>query len=228
MSDHRSDESLFADSPTGEPSARPTAPQDEAPLRVCRKCSAQARTTTLACPHCGASYLKGWKGMRRGLKVAAIAIPLVLLLGGGAAGAVVKIQHDQDVKERREQVARVAAEKRKREAERARAAAEAEQAQAAIDRIERSARKSIETEMRRAIRKDANERINDGYLDGPAVRRVSCNPVDGGSDSLEEPTARYECLAVNETDYVEGTDSGYRFTSTVNFDKGSYTWRLGD
>jgi hypothetical protein len=226
MSDDRSHESLFEDGPR-EP-VRNEPPSTEGAVRVCRKCSAQARSGGLSCPHCGASYLRGWKGMRRRAKVLLIAVPLLLLLGGGASGAVVKVQHDRDVSETRERAERLADEQREREAREQREAEQKEEAQAALDQVKRDVRRSIETEMRRAIRKDANERIADGYLEGPDVRRVSCNPVAGGSDSLEEPTARYECLAVNETDYVDGTDSGYRFTSTVNFDKGSYTWRLGD
>ena len=36
----------------------------------------------------------------------------------------------------------------------------------------------------------------------------------------------HECLAVNQSN-ADGTEEGYRFTGTINFDSGSYTWRLG-
>jgi hypothetical protein len=229
--DHRP---LFQDPEHGDGQAKAsaggpatTSAADEAPLRLCRHCSAQARTNGTTCPICGHSYLRGWKGMRRRTRVVLVALPLLLLLGGGVTGGVLKYQHDQDVKEQRAEAERQAnAERRERERDE-RERREREDAAAAIDRIERETRRSAETDMRRSIRKDANEKIAEGLLDGPDVRRVSCNPIAGGSDSLEEPTARYECLAVNETDYDEGTDRGYRYTATMNFEDGSYTWRLG-
>jgi hypothetical protein len=34
-------------------------------------------------------------------------------------------------------------------------------------------------------------------------------------------------MAVNKSN-ADGTEEGYGFTGTINFDSGSYTWRLGN
>jgi ribosomal protein L40E len=222
--------SLFDDHGTPDSGGEPATPVDT-PTRVCRKCSANATTAAMHCPYCGASYLRGWKGKSRRAKVALLVLPLVIVLGGGGTATALKLQHDQQLEENRTRAAQAAedAAERKREAEarRAEAAEDARQQQIALDRIERSERRLIEKSMRNAMRDDANEEIADGWLEGPMVTHVRCDPVAGGSDSLDEPTARYDCLAVNEVDYDDGTERGYSYEGTVNFNKGSYTWKLG-
>jgi hypothetical protein len=204
----------------------PLPPIGDEPIRVCRRCSAQARTSDLACPHCGASYLRGIKGLKRATKIALVVLPTLLLLVGAGGAAAMKIQHDNTARQQREAAARRADIRQRNEAAAARAKAAAQRAQDALDQIKIDARKSMEHDLRSAITKDAQKDVDTGLLDGPAISHTSCNPIAGGSNSLSEPTARYECLAVNET-HADGTESGYRFTGTINFDSGSYTWRLG-
>jgi ribosomal protein L40E len=197
-----------------------------APTRVCRRCSAQAQTNSLNCPHCGASYLRGFKGLHRRTRVALVVLPLLLVLGGAGGAVALKLHHDDVVKHKREVAQARADAKRKAAAEEARRRAAAKRAQAAIDQVKIDERKSMEHDLRAAITKDAQKDIDEGVLDGPAISHTSCNAIAGGSDSLSEPTARYDCLAVNETS-SDGTEHGYQFTGTINFNTGSYTWRLG-
>ena len=117
--------------------------------------------------------------------------------------------------------------KRKRAADEAkrRVAARAARDKAAMDRIERSLRRALERGLRKEVTKSAREAVATGVLDGP-ILRTSCDPIAGGADSLDEPTGRYECLAINE-EHGDGTAEGYRYTGTINYKKGTYSWRLG-
>ncbi len=74
--------------------------------------------------------------------------------------------------------------------------------------------------------KHARSLVTEGLLTGPIVRST-CDPVGGGRDDLEAHTGRYECLAVNE-DHDDGTYSGYSYQGTINYDEGTYSWRLGN
>ena len=74
--------------------------------------------------------------------------------------------------------------------------------------------------------KDAQKREAEGRLTGP-FSRSSCTPLGGGSiDDLTAKTGTFECIAVNKKD-DDGTESGYVFSATVNWDTGEYQWRLG-
>ena len=149
------------------------------------------------------------------------AVALIVLLGGGGAGAAVKINHDHHVAKQR-----TAAEARHaRDVAAAKARRQAAAAKAAADRVQRSIREDLERALDRSITKDASKQVAAGLLDGP-ITRTSCNAMGGGSDSLSEPTGRYECIAVNKTN-ADGTEEGYRYSATINYDQGSYTWHLG-
>jgi len=213
------------------PSAAPAGSESaEPPTRVCPKCSAQATTDGTHCPYCGASYIRGGRRLSSRARRALVAVVVLLLVGGGGTAAVLKLQHDSDVRKEREarEARLVADKKRKQEAEVAkrRAAARAEREQAALDRIERDLRRVLEQGLRKEITKSAREAVATGVLDGPIVR-TSCDPIAGGVDSLDEPTGRYECLAINQEN-SDGTAEGYRYTGTINYRKGTYSWRLGD
>jgi hypothetical protein len=164
--------------------------------------------------------------LKRRSRIILIVVPLLVALGSGAGAVALKLQHDANVRHQREAAQARADAKRKAQAAAARRREAARRAQAAIDQIKIDERKSMEHGLRAAITKDAQKNIDNGLLSGPAISHTSCNPIAGGSDSLSEPTARYECLAVNKTN-VDGTEEGYRFTGTINFDRGDYTWRLG-
>jgi hypothetical protein len=55
-----------------------------------------------------------------------------------------------------------------------------------------------------------------------------CDPVGGGNlSNLDAHTGRYSCLAYNKKN-DDGTIEGYGFTATVNYEKFSYQWHLGN
>ncbi|MCU1479198.1 MAG: hypothetical protein JWQ64_3891 [Subtercola sp.] len=77
-----------------------------------------------------------------------------------------------------------------------------------------------------SITADAKKRVDAGTLDGP-ISSTSCTPLGGGStDDLTAITTTFTCIAINKTD-PDGTQSGYQFSSTMNWNTGSYTWHLG-
>lgn len=152
-----------------------------------------------------------------------LAALLVLVLAGGVtAGVIAKQRHDDRIAEEKAEAKR--AEQSRRAAERA--AREEAETQKALDKIQRDYRRDSINEMRKSITKDARSRVADGFLEGP-IYGTQCDRVGGGAiDDLEARTTRFECLAVNEKK-SGGLVEGYRFTATMDWDDGSYQWRLG-
>jgi hypothetical protein len=65
--------------------------------------------------------------------------------------------------------------------------------------------------------KDAAKDVNLGILDGP-ILRVECDPVDDGStDDLIAHTGKFSCLAVTKIHHASGNESGYEFSSLMNW-----------
>lgn len=199
---------------------------DAAPVRICPRCSTQSETAGEHCPHCGASFVRGRKPWSKRRKRIAAVVAGILVLGGGTAGIVAKVSHDDQVAEDKAE-AKAAAD-RAAAAERAaeKAAQAKKDAQEAEDKLEREIRKIGVQGMRKSITKDAKSRVAEGVLEGP-ILGTQCDPVGGGSvDNLGAKTTKFECLAINEKN-GDGTVSGYTFNATMNWDTGSYTWRLG-
>jgi hypothetical protein len=202
----------------------------DAPIRVCPHCATQSRTAGDFCPHCGKSFLKRSRRMSRRAKVVLAATLALLLLGGGGTAVALKIQSDNEAQERRERAARIAKEQREREERERRAEEKREreerEAQEALDEIELEGRTALEKDLRKAITKHARGLVSDGLLDGPILKSV-CDPVGGGRDDLEAKTGKYECMAVSEEN-ADGTMRGYSYDATINYDKFTYSWKLGD
>ena len=209
---------------------------EDALIKICPKCSVQNRTIGKFCPNCGASYDARRLSSRvnkRALLI--IAAALIVMIGG--VGVVLNIQHTNQVNA--EQAAATAAfeAEKKREAEataaieaqkkrEADAAAKATAAKKAADDLKGELRKEIVTALEGSVLKDAQERVTTGVLTGP-ISLASCTPLGGGSsDDLTAITGTFECIAVNKTN-PDGSSSGYRFSATVNWNDGSYTWHLG-
>jgi type II secretory pathway pseudopilin PulG len=191
-------------------------------VRVCPKCSAQGLTSGDHCPHCGASYTrrKGRiRGASRRAKLIVGGVIALLLIGGAVTGVLLKVQHDNNVAAKHKQQQQQAQQK---------AAAQA-QAQQAIDQAnqeKRALRAGIVTSLQDSVTKDAKKNVDQGLLTGP-ITSTSCTPVGGGStDDLTAHTGNFTCIAVNKAN-SDGSSEGYRYSATVNYDDGSYTWHLG-
>jgi hypothetical protein len=188
------------------------------PTRVCRECAAQAQTDGAFCPYCGAAYARKKRFTKR-VKIA-LSIALALLIAGGAtAGVLIKKDHDDKVAA--EKHAREVAAQEKRDAATAR---EAEKKQEAD--LERDLRKDTVKSLERSVTKDAKDDAATGIIDGP-VLETQCEPTAGTDiDDLSASTGEFSCLAATKIN-GDGTMSGYRYTATVNFESGTYTWHFG-
>jgi predicted RNA-binding Zn-ribbon protein involved in translation (DUF1610 family) len=204
----------------------------QTPVRVCPRCSVQSKTAGNFCPNCGASYIAraGW--LRSHKRIVLILAGLLVLAGAGT-GIVLGVQHADQVKaeqaaadEVKKKESDAAAEAKKRESDAAQAAASAAAAKQAADAAKRMVRKTIVTALEDSVLKDAQSRVTEGVLTGP-ITLASCTALGGGStDDLTAITGTFQCIAVNKTN-ADGSQSGYRFSATVNWDDASYTWHLG-
>ncbi|SEN30048.1 hypothetical protein [Cryobacterium luteum] len=219
--DHENVESL-ADQPELEMSEE-HVDSESALTRVCSACSVQSQTQGEYCPNCGKGFLKAnaWKNRR--VRVAAIVIAAVVLLGGAGAAIATTVAHNNEVvaAEASAKAARIEKDKVA-----ARLAATAK-AQEEADDAERAIRLSMVGEVEGSITTDAQKRVSEETLEGP-ILRSSCTPLGGGStDDLTALTTTFSCIAISKEN-ADGTASGYRFSATVNWNDGSYTWHLGD
>lgn len=200
----------------------------EPPTKVCPKCSVQTQTAGSFCPHCGASYAGGRKFPKFSKRVVLIAVGLLIVAIAGLTIAL-SIQHNNQVNAERAAAAAATEAQKEREAEEARASAAASAEAAAkeeADSAERENRKAIVSALEASILKDAKSRVDKGVLDGP-ISRAACTPLGGGStDDLTAITGTFECIAVNKTE-ADGSESGYRFSATINWNEASYSWHLG-
>lgn len=208
------------------PTPGPTGPNgsasvaDHLPTRVCPACSTQERTTGAFCPHCGARYERKRSRVSKRVKIVLASLVTLLLLGAAGAGVAMKLHHDHLVKQRQAAAARRVAAQR-------RAAAARAEAKKTEDHFKLAERKDTVKSLEHSVTKDAQKDVNDGLLDGP-ILRTECSPASGTDISdLSASTGDFTCLAVNKDNLSSGTSSGYRFTATVNYNDGTYTWHLG-
>ncbi len=100
------------------------------------------------------------------------------------------------------------------------------EAKQAADNKERASRqlqvKNIEASVLKMARDDASK----GAITGP-ILSVSCVPVAGGSmTDLTATTTKFECFAVN-TRNSDGSDRGFYFNATMDWQSGGYTYGFG-
>ncbi|MFN2617629.1 MAG: hypothetical protein ABR581_10985 [Thermoleophilaceae bacterium] len=205
------DKSKPAEAPTGR---SPVEDHNDAPVRVCRKCSVQTRTFSDRCPNCGASYVRGLARLPGRTKALLLAVPILILLAAAGAGVALKIRHDNDVKKHKRERAKRERERRDRARLKRRR-----------DELTISIRTDLVKELESAVTKDARKTVADGLLDGP-VLRSSCDPLSGGPKDLAAHRGRFECLAINKTN-DDGSYEGYRYSASIDYDSGTYRWRLG-
>lgn len=213
--------SIAPEGPEAMDAGEPQEPQ----TKVCRKCSVQSLTVGGYCPSCGTAYVaqRRFASVNKRI-VLIVAAVLVAVIAG--IGITLNIQHTNQVNAEQAAAASAAEAQSKREAEAARAAAAATAAKEAADASERTQRKLIVTALEDSVLKDAQSRVTKGVLEGP-ITLASCTPLGGGSsDDLTAITGTFQCIAVNKTE-SDGSSSGYRFSATVNWSDGSYSWHLG-
>jgi type II secretory pathway pseudopilin PulG len=206
--------------------------QGQAFVKVCQKCSVQTTTAGNFCPNCGYAYDGGKPKVKISRKALIFAISAVILVGAILATVLGVMQSNQSIAAEKVATEASAAALRSAEAvasESADAAASesaAAQLQADKDAADTAVRKVLITALEASVLKDAKKRETDGLLTGP-FSRASCTPLGGGSvDDLTAITGTFECIAVNKKD-SDGTESGYVFSATVNWNTGEYQWHLG-
>ena len=86
---------------------------------------------------------------------------------------------------------------------------------------------AVVAELEERILLDARARVASGNLNGPAAKRVECEPVPHGQDP-EGARVAYQCLAVTSDlpsiDSSPGGVIGHPFRAVVRFPSGSLTW----
>lgn len=193
--------------------SHPNEPVEQVPTKVCRKCSVQSTTTGGFCPNCGASYEQRRRPSR---KAALISAAVVVVILAAAAGGYAKYRHDVDVREASEAAEAAAVEQQR---------LDEQTAQEEADEAERETRREAVAELEKLIRKDARKKARSGVLDGP-ILEASCTATGGGSmDDLTALTGTFDCIAVTKNN-KDGTQSGYGYVGTLDWESGTATWQL--
>jgi hypothetical protein len=210
----------------------PAGPDEkgEAPVRVCPSCSAQSQTFSDTCPYCGASFIRN-RSQRvrkrigswpRGRRVAALVVLAALVGAGAAIGVIAKVNHDNAVAQRHQEE-REERELAQREKAREETLAEEErEAEEELERIEAKYGREIVKELEEVITKDANGEAEEGISE--YVSETSCE-AEGGRIDTSLTAQSFNCLAV--TSESGGVQEGYRYSGTINYAKGTLSWRLG-
>jgi hypothetical protein len=168
-------------------------------------------------------HVGGWSKRR---KLVALGIVAALIVGGGAAGAIIKINHDNKVeaeqREEQEHREQVADERRQERADEEALVLEELEAEEELEKIETQFGRESVNELEVAITDDAKGEAEEGISD--YVTETSCEP-EGGRLDISLAAQNFSCLAV--TSEEGGFQEGYRYSGTINYVKGNLSWRLG-
>ena len=150
-------------------------------------------------------------------------LPLLILIVAGGVTAALVIHHNNQVTAQKQAAAvtasRVATARRATQL----AALHRKQAAAKLNHdIARLQRDELVTALQGAVKKDAEQDVSNGVLNGP-ITTVQCQPATATDATAS--IANYTCLAA--TSETNGVLSGYRFTASINTGSGSYSWHLG-
>jgi hypothetical protein len=210
----------------GDAEAPAEQPSNIVPLKVCSRCSVQSRMAGAFCPNCGNAFDHSRSFRRPSRRLVSIVAGAIIVLGGGTAVIAQTVTHNTEVSAQ-EVVAKKAKTVAAVEAAKVKAADAARSAADAADAAERAVRAKSVTAVEASITTDAQDRVGKGALDGP-ILKSSCTPLGGGStDDLTALTTTFSCIAIS-VENADGSASGYRFSATMNWDTGSYTWHMGD
>lgn len=90
----------------------------------------------------------------------------------------------------------------------------------------KAVREAMVAQIESSVKKMAQDHLKDGLIDGK-VLGTDCSPVGGGSaDPMLAPTTVFECFVATK-DNGDGTQSGYYYSATMNWDSGSFTYGFG-
>lgn len=157
-------------------------------------------------------------GMSRRRKAIIGAIVAGLLIGGVAAGVIAKVDHDNKIAQEKQEARELA---RQKSAEEATEVHEEEQARRALATLEAELGHEMQHELEDAITADANEEAEEGFSE--YVSDTKCEPEGGVIKAAA--AQNFSCIAI--TDEEGSGYEGYRYTGTINYKKGEYSWRLG-
>jgi predicted nucleic acid-binding Zn ribbon protein len=200
------------------------------PERLCPHCATISQTAGEFCPHCGKAFAKRQRFSKR-VRVVIVAVLVVVLLGGAGAGFAIKRHHDEQV-EAQHKAALVVARAKQLEKERTEAAELEAKANSAREATEAKAskekqRKVSEAELEKGVEAYAKKLVSEGTLEEP-VLGASCTPVSGGSSTELGPSSgTFSCIAITKYE-AGGEESGTHFSATIDFARGTYSYRLGD
>jgi hypothetical protein len=202
--------------------------------KICRRCSTITETDGELCPQCGARY-DGRRFSRRTRRAALVSL-LVVLLGAGGATAALVVHHDHVEVARKRALAahRAAFARHEREVQ--------EEAQRITEREAKAAeqakheeiaqRATLEHELEQAITKEARARVGDvpGGIPEATIFKTECLNTSGASshELSGSTTGQFECIAVSNEPPPGGHETGYRYTATIEFASGRYTWHEGE
>lgn len=162
---------------------------------------------------------KRFRLSKRAVKVIAIVLGVLVVLGI-VAGVLAK-QHASSVAAAASASASKAAEASML------AAQDAADASEQAESSQKEYREELVKKLERSITKSSKKEVRRGALTGP-IKSTTCTPVDGGSsDDLLESSGVFSCFVVNK-DNGDGTESGYTFKGTINWDTQEYTWVYQD
>ena len=203
---------------------------EKAPVRVCPNCSAQTQTFSDTCPHCGASFIRSrrmrarrrfsaWSKTRKIVVLGMIAVLIGVAIG---AGVIIKVNHDNQVAQQHKEEQELAEEKREERAEEEKLADEELESEEELERLEAKYGRESVVELQEAITNDANSEAEEGFSE--YVSETTCE-AEGGEVDTTLAAQNFDCLAV--TTEEGSTQEGYRYTGTINYAKGSFSWRFG-
>ena len=169
-----------------------------ATTRICPVCSAQAKTSSDTCPHCGSSYIRSRRvrlrrkmgPMSTGSRLVAGAGVLVVLLA--IAGGIVAKGYASDRDDEAQELADEEIERQ--EEEQVAAAAEAAQEQ---EDLERTSRRLLVQELEKSVTEDAQSTAEESFsiIEGP-ILATQCDPA-GGVIEVAARTQNFDCLAIH-------------------------------
>jgi hypothetical protein len=158
------------------------------------------------------------------------------VIAGGCGAAAIVIHHDHvEAARRRALVARkdaFARHEREVQEEAQRITENEAQAEEQAKHEEVSQRKALERELESAITKEARARVGDvpGGIPEATIFKTECLSTSGASshELSGSTTGQFECIAVTNEPPPGGHETGYRYTATIEFESGRYTWHEGE